>query len=385
MNFEEIVNYINLENIDQLKNLDQYILSGYSKEISDEIIVNNEYEIYNIIDDLIPNDWYCMIPNIAIMNLEFIQWLITNKLEKFKKIFSPERDNRSNSSNLLSNHIYIHPLFRKDITINKLVYETLESLGKNTQEYRYYINILGRVIYSYYEINDLDVYLYLINIYKNNFISDNDLDLNIQNKDLNIQNKDPNINKDMFYTYILHNIICYSVNVNTINKYINLIEITKLELSTMLTKNWNIFENICGYKYIEKLDKIEKLDQKIYEKFDIIKWYIDNSLPNLITSSNSKVIFIAACSSQNLKIAKYIYNIIINNKIKFEKFVLVSVIDNLMWKTFYSNALVENSELEYIIYELINLGIKPSNYNNNVTKKYIEYYKKIHFFIPLEN
>lgn len=149
--------------------------------------------------------------------------------------------------------------------------------------------------------------------------------------------------------------------INNINFYLKMFEkilinkYTDLNLLKKYIKYYNIKINILK-KYLLSLNSnfIEILiNSKSLEK---ITWFFDiiQNYTQFIKNTNYLFVFEASCKTNNVEIAKYIYNIIGLCGFEITKLDLSRILFGVIYLTRLNN---ENKN--DIIYEIINLGIKP--------------------------
>ena len=168
--------------------------------------------------------------------------------------------------------------------------------------------------------------------------------------DFNEKNKNQIINNNT--EYILECIIRYNDNLIILEKFIKLYNISTERIFQLIKKNLNIFEQVCKNGSIQ-----------------MINWYIE-MIPDFtfITKNNYETVFENVCLSWNNEAAKIIYNIINCLNYKISPIRLNLILNRLISEHRLSNDV-------NIIYDIINLKIKPTN---GCLPKFKEYYENIY-------
>lgn len=145
-----------------------------------------------------------------------------------------------------------------------------------------------------------------------------------------------------------------------INKY------TDLKLLVKYIKHYDIkIDKVRKHLETKELNFIPILiSSKSLEK---ITWFFDNisEYTEFIKKSNYLELFRAGCKTNDIEIAKYIYNIIGLCGLEITKQDLKTILNNII----YSSRLGDRTK-NNIVYELINFGIKPPSGYPQLTEYY---------------
>jgi hypothetical protein len=155
------------------------------------------------------------------------------------------------------------------------------------------------------------------------------------------------------------------------NYYLKLFDIillnqhTNLKLLEKFIKYYGIKNIVKKHLESKELNFIPILiKSKSLEK---ITWFFDNiqEYTNFIKKSNYLDIFKVACDTGDIEIAKYIYNIIELCGLEITKQGLERILNNIIYSIRWDDKTKNN-----IVYELINLGIKPPSGYPQLTEYY---------------
>lgn len=161
-------------------------------------------------------------------------------------------------------------------------------------------------------------------------------------------------------------------DIKILKKTIEKFNLTSEEIKTHFDNK----NSIKNSKIIE-MNHIYFLNEIIKSKsIDKISWFFEiiPDYSKFVTGKNYEQIFAIACQTKNIEISKYIYNIIMICGFEISKPVMMSILHNLIIECRWNMS--SSTNVEQIIFELINLGIKPpTGY-----PKYREYYNNLKFY-----
>ena len=329
------------------------IISFNLKKIIVEIILYKEFEILNVLINYFQIDIkkiYSIIYSI-ILNIQwekenymqysncilFIEWIYKNNYEFFKYYIVQLFEKYLSSSNNLSNLHYYVSNFKILKLLNYIFIESdIECFNK-------------------YKITFINI------VYKYGFI---------------YHNKRVNKIYANFENLILLTNIC-TLNNNFVKKtyfeiFDNIItdEYSDLKISLKFIKYFNLSQNeLKTHLENKKLNFIRDLIKT--KSYDKINWFFDiiSDYTKFIEQQNYIELFNYACKNSNVKIVKYIYDII---QICGYKIIDKMIFNNLN-SLIYISRCNKSEDRDMIIYELINFGIKPKlKYS-----KYTQYYNNI--------
>ena len=316
----------------------------YKQKIID-LIISNDYieqipklkKIYLSDPNTINIITESLINVIHEISLDSIEWIITNETELF---------------NNLINKIDFQKFIK---IINSDNFDSIyQSIKKNEQILNIFENkivqlielkLIRNLIYSQSTLNNLE----FLKIFEKIIIF---VDLYLKKKFPN-----SNLNTNNYFNEVHSKIIYGLLKTNTslyiIVKYKKYYKITDENIKNYFEKN-NILENIIRFSSVE-----------------IINWFFEiASILIIIKASNYKNIFKQACLSGNIELIKLTYNLIECAGLKIDESYLYSIINQLIYEERWNN---HNIQYDNIIYEFINMGIKPPS----GISKYTEYYKNI--------
>lgn len=106
----------------------------------------------------------------------------------------------------------------------------------------------------------------------------------------------------------------------------------------------------------------------------MIKWFLDivKDYSKFIKKTNYFELFKRACKTNDLETSKYIYDIIQICGLEITKSQLTLILNIIVCNSRWNNS----SNTEQLIFELINLGIKPLQ----DFPKYIQYYNNLKIY-----
>ena len=343
--------------LDKKINLDKESLSktilSEIKKILQEIIDCDEYDMLNYLINYSEVgiekicDEICKIQNNFVSYIKFglIVWMYKNNVELFKMYFN----------SIINQKIFYHLI--NDFGVLQLFYNII--IGSQNSHFIQYKNLFINNVEKIF----IDKY-HIPNINKI-FLNFKHLELIIDICLLDNEIEGDKLEKKIF----CYNIIDYVLknklsNIKILKKTIQKLNLTSDEIKTYLNKKSSIIINHCDINFLEDLIKSKSID-KIRWFFDIITDY------SKFINKNSYIrIFTIACQTSNTEISKYIYNIIQICGFEITKQEMMVILNNIIYSSRW------NSDKEQIIYELINLGIKPpSGY-----PKYTEYYNNLKIY-----
>jgi hypothetical protein len=319
----------------------------YKQKIID-LIISNDYieqipklkKIYLSDPNTINIITESLINVIHEISLDSIEWIITNETELFNNLI--------NKINLQK--------FMKIIDSDNFdsIYKSIK-----VNENENILNIFENKIFQFLELKFPPNLTNLCQT--NNFIFFKIFEKTIilvdlyQRKKFNNNIKNFNINKcfNEVHSKIIYGLLKANTSLDIIIKYKKYYKIPDENIKNYFEKNL-ILENIIRYSSVE-----------------IINWFFEiASILVIIKASNYKNIFKQACLSGNIELIKLTYNLIECAGFKIDESYLYSIISQLIYEERWNN---HNIQYDNIIYEFINMGIKPPS----GISKYTEYYKNI--------
>lgn len=319
-----------------------YIVNNKTKIIKEAILCEN-YEVINFlleifkideecISDII-NDCYNFHPEESIKLHNLIKWLSTNNLSLFEKIINKFIIKKNKC-------IYDYDI----ILVLKNIFDKFDNMNQTKELFQKYIYksfFDTKYNYNYIEcvfFSNFDYICFIIEILqeKKQYITD-----------INLKKK--------FFDIIL------------LNKH------TELKLVEKYIKYYGIKMNMVREHFISKeLYFIELLiKSKSLEK---ITWFFE-IIPDytvFIKKLNYLELFKISCKTYNIGVAKYIYNIIELCGFEITKKDLSRILCHII----YSQRWDKHTQINNILFELINFGIKPPPGYPQLT----EYYNKLKIY-----
>ena len=318
-------------------------LKKYKQKIIDLIITNDYIEQIPKLKKIYLNDpnTITIITEILInviheISLDSIEWIITNEIELFNNLINKinlqkftkiiDSDNFDSIYQSIKKNEQILNIFENKI-VQLLEFKLINSSYCETQSNNLeFLKIFEKII--------IFVDLYLIKKFPNTHSNTNNYFNEVHSK-------------------IIYGLLRVNTSLDIITKYKKYYKIPDENIKNYFEKN-NILENIIRFSSVE-----------------IINWFFEMaSILVIIKASNYKNIFKQACLSGNIELIKLTYNLIECSGLKIDNNCLYSIIHQLINEERWNN---HNIEYDNIIYEFINMGIKPPS----GISKYTEYYNNI--------
>ena len=276
----------------------------------------------------------------------------------------------------------IKDCYNFDSNENKNFHKLIEWLSKNNLKlFEITINKLVTKISVY----DYNVIYVLKNIF-NNFDNTNEIKqqfnkhicdkfFNCWIDNMQIQQIFSNFEYICLMTEIFQENQEYLKDTNKILKMFDIILVnqnTDLKLLEKFIKHCNITMDVVR-KHLEIKKPNYILTMISSKSLEKITWFFDNiqEYTKFIKKSNYLEVFRAGCDTNDIEIAKYIYNIIGLCGLEITKQDLIVILNDIIYSTRWGN-----KKQNDIIFELINLGIRPpSGY-----PQFTEYYNNLKLY-----
>lgn len=315
-------------------------IKKYKLKIIDLIIVNDYVELIPKLKKIFVSDSNTnniiiesLKHNLNEMSLESIKWLVDNENKIFIDLLSII--NLQQFSNVISSDNFIK------------IYKLIES---NSHIFKVFeikiINFIDDKIINPYCGIDYP------NIFKNYEKILLIIDLYIANKKKSI------IDTKVIHFKIIKNLLKHNSELNIIINYKNYYKIKDNELKDYFEKN-EIFQFFIKNSSV-----------------DIVNWFFEiASVLVVIKPTNYKTIFSHVCNGGNLELIKLVYNLIQCAGYKIDLNILQTIMNKLIYDERWGNgnSSKKQKQNESIIFELVNMGLKPPS----GSQKYNEYYKNI--------
>ena len=306
-------------------------IKKYKLKIIDLIIVNDYVELIPKLKKIFVSDSNTnniiiesLKHNLNEMSLESIKWLVDNEHKIFIDLLSII--NLQQFSNVISSDNFIK------------IYKLIESNSNIFKVFK--IKIINFIDDK---IIDPSCCIDYPNIFKNYEKILLIIDLYIANKKLITDAK-------VLHFKIIRNLLKYNSELNIIVNYKNYYKIKDNELKDYFERN-AIFENFIKNSSV-----------------DVVNWFFEiASVLVVIKPTNYKTIFGYVCKGGNLELIKLVYNLIQCAGYKIDLYTLQTITGGLIYNERYCK-----KQNESIIFELVNMGVKPYG-----IQKYNEYYKNI--------
>jgi hypothetical protein len=325
------------------------IILTKTKQILEEIIDCDEYEMLDIFinyigisEEIIVDEIY-QIQNFrkSYIKFGFIEWMYKNNVELFKKYIGIIINNRLFYD--LINNFNILQLF------NNIIIDS-----QNNDFIQYKNSFINKIINIFYTSD--------IEKMSNVFLNLKHLELIID-----ICLLDEKLNKNDFSLNIIYCVLTNKLsNITILKKTIKKINLTSEQLNTYFESKGSIVIN-----HNEENLLIELINSKSIDK---IIWFLDiiTDYSRFIKKTNYLLLFKRACQTNDHEISKYIYNLIQICGFEITKEEMMSILNSIIYNSRFGDSLNKDQ----IIFELINLGIKPpTGY-----PKYIEYYNNLKIY-----